>query len=349
MSSASPSSGRPDSEQHGIPHGQALATGSSTATAAGVTIDNSGTSWPVSAYRSLVVAINVTGGSDVTVTPLWSFLNAAADVANSAEQVAPAGQASRLIFQNQGDTLSGVTFTAAADSDFNYYVAGANLDPLPASTTPAVEDSYSPHQEFQLFSRDINGEWVSHWNANATVDTACLHNGFLASDGTQNARIAFRFNLGPHGSLWVFEVLYRAGPDGGQMSCYMASIPEDDPNYGATDNAGVLQDISTLNYVLAWKLDMFAAAITRNQIANPGFKGPIQNPFATTLFRIGGQVGDSLTSSVIESPPGLYAKIDGGPGMYAVKLVMENKTAASTSFVGRLQAFSVSRCDWAFA
>lgn len=248
-----------------------------------------------------------------------------------------------LIVSDSGHVIAracdqAVTVGAGDDAEVSWFPGVKHS----AAAVATSLDMFSPHQDADLFAFDINGVWINHWNTAATVDTACLHNGYLASDGTAGAYIGFRFSLGPHGSFWIFDVLYTAGPTGGELWCYMASIPEDDPNYGATDNTGVLQDISTLNFMLAWKLNMNAVGLTRNQIANPGFKGPIQNPFATTLFRIGGQPGDPLTSSVIESPPGLYAKINGGPGMYAVKLV-------SNTGVSRLQSLAVSRCDWAFA
>lgn len=255
-----------------------------------------------------------------------------------------------VIRSDAGHTVSRATdqavkVTAGDDAEVSWFPGVKHAQ---TATTRAL-DAFSPHQEIDLFAYDTAGAYFQNWNLAATVDAACLHNGFSSSDGTQNAFLTSRVSLGPQGSFWLWNVLWRGGPDGGQLRCYMASIPEDDPNYGANDNANVLKDISTLTFVRAWAIDMYNPVVTRNNISNPGFRGPIQNEFSTTLFRVGGVLGAPLTSSVIENPPGLYAKIDGGPGPYAVKFIVETKAGASTSYVARLQSVSLMRTDWAFA
>jgi hypothetical protein len=166
-----------------------------------------------------------------------------------------------------------------------------------------------------------------------------LYNGYFPSDGTQGAYITWRWSLGPFGSIHDYNILYRTGPDYGRASVYLASIPEDDPASGAADDRGVLQSIDTLNYVKAFEIDAYSPALTRN-VHRAGSWG-------ASFFRIMGQVGDPLTAAVFDNQLGVY-NLDGGPGPYAVKLLVDAKGGASTGYKFDIQAFHRKRTDWSW-
>jgi hypothetical protein len=332
-----------DDDEAGFGLRESISEGSGADASAGFSVP--GTPFIIAPYKSLAVFAKPNGGGTWSATVTWDFDGEAGGATAEETKTATLATGETLIFRNQGVQVTDITINGSAD--MAYAVMPSDVDPLARSATS--EDAYSPHQDANLFGYDDAGAYYDHWATDATVDAACLHGGFLQSDGVQNAYFTRRFSLGPKGSVWIWEVLYRQTSDSGICFAYLASIPEDDPNYGANDNAGVLQDISTLNWILIWKLEMRAAVTTRNVKANPGVTSPLGNLFGSSLFRVLGDVGDPFTTRLEDNPPGVLAAIDGGPGMYALMLKMEDKNVASTGYRGQFQSLALSRCDWAFA
>jgi hypothetical protein len=177
-----------------------------------------------------------------------------------------------------------------------------------------------------------------NWAVAATVDNLCLGNGYLPANGTQHAYITWRFMLGPFGSIHEWSLLYRTGPDHGIVTGYLASIPEDDAASGYADDTGILKDISTLNFI-PFTLDVngYSAALARN----------VHSFWPTHGLRVMGQPGDPFTTITFDAFSGLYF-IDGGPGPYALKLAVDTKGGAATSYKFDLQMLRHKRIDWAF-
>jgi hypothetical protein len=145
--------------------------------------------------------------------------------------------------------------------------------------------------------------------------------------------------LGPFGSIHEFVFTYRTGPDHGIATVQLASIPEDDVTSGAADPTGVLKDISTLSWVTAFTFDAYSAALARNVHDQRGWGA---NP-----LRVMGAAGDPLTTAVFDAGLGVY-NIDGGPGPYAMRIIMDTKGGAATSYKLDLQDVHRKRIDWAF-
>jgi hypothetical protein len=134
-----PGTGAPDGEPRALPHGEPLATASSTAVVSpGTVIDNAGDGWHVAAYRSLAVVCINNGANPINVTVRWAFwLQPTSLIYTEETKTVPALTRSRLLFQNQADFVSRVTFTGIGGSSaFNYYITGSNLDPLAVSRAP---------------------------------------------------------------------------------------------------------------------------------------------------------------------------------------------------------------------
>jgi hypothetical protein len=145
--------------------------------------------------------------------------------------------------------------------------------------------------------------------------------------------------MGPFGSVQEFVFTYRTGPDHGIADVFLASIPEDDPASGAADDTGVLKDISTLSWVLAFQINAYSAALTRN-VAD-------RRSWGSNNLRVMGAPGSTLTAGVFDPVLGVY-DIDGPPGPYAMMIQMNTKGGAATSYKFDLQDLHRKRVDWAF-
>jgi hypothetical protein len=237
-----------------------------------------------------------------------------------------------------------VSVAAGASAEVSWF-PGVKHSGASSSTSA---DAYPIHEDAPILGLNANAVWFDHWAVAPTIDTGCIHNAFLPSDGTQGAYVSTRFNIGPQYSIHEFEITARTGPDHGALWGYLASIPEDDPNAGSNINTNVLQDISTLNYVLCFKIDMYTVAAGKNFINMAGATTPGHSFFISTQFRPMGAPGTPFTTITTDAN-GVLADLDGGPGPYALKLVAGDKNVGSASYIIDLQSVHRQRVDWSFS
>lgn len=209
-------------------------------------------------------------------------------------------------------------------------------DPIPRLD---VGDAYPANEDAGVLFTISDG-YSSHWDVLGTVDNLCLYNGYLPSDGTQHAFTTWRFMLGPFGSIHEWSLLFRTDSDHGILTGSLASIPEDDPASGYDDPTGILQDISTLDYIpFELEIQGYSASLARND----------QSYWPTHPIRVMGQPGAPFTTATFDAGSGTYF-IDGGPGPYALKLAVDTKGVSplSSGYQFDLQALHHKRMDWAF-
>jgi hypothetical protein len=238
----------------------------------------------------------------------------------------------------------GVSVAAGASAEVSWFPGVKHS----GASTSTSADAYPIHEDANILGLDASGAWFDHWSLAPTVDAACIGAGYLPSDGTQGAYVATRFMIGPQYSIHFFIIMTRTSSDHGQLWGYLASIPEDDAGAGSSNNTNVLQDISTLNYILAFKVETYSVALARNFNSAVGATEGGSNPFFSRALRPMGAPGTPLTAVTLDTD-GVHADLDGGPGPYALQLVAGGKAGASTSYIVDLQSVHRQRLDWAFA
>jgi len=235
-----------------------------------------------------------------------------------------------------------VSVAAGASAEVSFFPG------VKSASSAAGADAFCPWQFTSFFTLDNQGAWEDHITVLPVVDTACLYNGYVKTDGTQGAFTSVRFSIGPFGSIWGFKFIYLQGPTYGRITGYLASIPENDPASGYPVDTGVLQRIDTLNFIKAFKIEGYNAVLRKNNLINVGVTQPGHNYFNSNAFRPMGAVGAPFTT-ITSDGSGVNSDLDGGPGMYALKLICEEKDAASAGYDMAIQALTASREDWAFA
>jgi hypothetical protein len=189
--------------------------------------------------------------------------------------------------------------------------------------------------------------------ATLVPDNACFYGGYLRNTPVQGDAIAVRFGLAPQGSVWGFSMMHTTGPDHGRAQIYLGRLPDDDPfaNPAEPDPTNLLGEIDNVNgdftYILGGVFDCYSAAFTRNVVTLFGFSQA--TPGASSGFRITGEPGSPMTAGGTDPDLSLFTTGDGGPGVYAMKIVMGDKRAASTGYRLGIQSLAATRHDalWA--
>ncbi len=256
------------------------------------------------------------------------------------------------ILSDSGDVIAravdqGVVVTAGADADVAWF---PGVKRSGAAATAAI-DAFAPQQFADMGGYDFAGsDWVGF--AAPTIDAACMYNGYLGSSGTQGDFFDMRFSLGPKGSLWLFDFLLLKGPNYGELFGYLGTPHESAPASGEPDPTNLLTSIDgsdgDFTYRLAFKISCYAAVLTRNVQVSVGAADTGVNPYGATTLRIGGDVGDTLTT--FATPGGsAFTTGDGGPGVYALKIEAGGKVGPSTGYKLGIQAITAHRVDWKWA
>jgi hypothetical protein len=241
-----------------------------------------------------------------------------------------------------------VQVAAGSDASVSFFPGVKHAASVAPSTSVA---SFAPQQVADMTSYDRAGsDWVG-FNA-PTIDAACLGNGYVGSSGAQGDFLDMRFALGPYGALWQFDLLLLKGPNYGELFGYLGTPPEDPPASVDPEPTNLLSAIDgsdgNFNYVLAFKVSCWAAALTRNVQVSIGAAYTGHNPYGADNFRIRGAEGAVLTNFTLD-PTGNYVNGDGGPGIYALKLVAGDKVGISTGYKLGIQAVAAHRTDWEWA
>lgn len=334
----------PDEQRRAEPH----ATLAQTASAASVpaspnTLDvQIGT---LAAYRSVRVNVH-TGTFPVEVTCFWTMEGSASGLLMDETKTYDAASYHSELFRSQGHVLDSVSFASVGGaSTIDYDIAGSNLDPLPAETPAAVDEfGYPTLYTIPLFSWP-GGEDVFHFSA-VVIDAACVNNARRTADGTQSAYFVTHLRLGPKGSIWSLSARHTEGPDHGTLAIQWGTPTEDAPaSDGFVDPTGLMQgsDGDGLTYI------PFPDAALNGSF--PGYAAAGAKDVLTTSrseFRIMGESGAVLSAFSAPTDPNAtwFRDADGGPGLWNLKLILDTKDAASTSYKYGLSELRVQRIDW---
>lgn len=152
--------------------------------------------------------------------------------------------------------------------------------------------------------------------------------------------------LGPYGSVWRFNLVADTGTDCGRLKFSLASDPENDIG-GATptipDGYLSLDPENDLTFV-DLKVDPNVGPVYHDNIDLYAVSPAVSYVNSIAEFRILGQPGDALTSASVTSDG--YANtnvLDGGPGMYWVKMTVDGKNASSSAYRCSIRGFWIVR------
>ena len=166
-----------------------------------------------------------------------------------------------------------------------------------------------------------------------------------ATDGDFITRIV---RLGPQGSIWNVWYVSDEGTDYGKVKFQLASLSEnaDATVSGFTDVTGAMEatelegdavtfyDLSALNGVT--HDDHYAAAPVTGTLWEQEWQ-----------FRIMGSAGTELTATPTYSANTNTFHANGGPGLYALRLIVDGKNASSTGYRVRVRDWRIYRNTWA--
>lgn len=199
----------------------------------------------------------------------------------------------------------------------------------PYATTPQV---------IPIFAASAGPSYGSGWTT-VRVDTAVRSNAVRTNQsGTHTAAVndylTCQVTLGPKGSIWGVIVAYKFQPTGGQFKVALASVASPDPNRPAP-NEGTLTDDTPTWIEFAQVADTYAPVA-----ADGGFNGTM------IQFRILGEDGAPFTAIDPNGDPyTLFDTIDGGAGVYSLRLRCSGKNAASTARRCEITYLAVVRLD----
>lgn len=207
--------------------------------------------------------------------------------------------------------------------------AVADTSSVPYATTPQV---------IPIFAATAGPSYGSGWTT-VRVDPVVRSNAVRTNQsGTHTAAVndylTAMCTLGPKGSIWGVIVAYKFQSTGGQFKVAFGSCESPDPNRPAP-NEGTLSDNTPTWVEFGQVADTYAPAP-----ADGGFNGTM------VQFRIMGDDGAPFTTITPNGDPyTLFDEIDGGAGVYSLRLRCSGKNAASTARQCELTYLAVVRLD----
>lgn len=168
---------------------------------------------------------------------------------------------------------------------------------------------------------------------NVVIDPRVRRNAYLENNGALGDYFTRKVALGPRGSIWGLTYEYAIGPDGGRFDIQLASVASPNPNRGGVNDAGTLTDNALSYHALA----------TFQESYDPVFADSYLNGFYA--FRIAGADGAAFTAFGANDPYTGYRTIDGGAGVYSIRLVVSGQNGASSGFKCRITALTMLRLD----
>lgn len=279
----------------------------------------------VGGYKSTAVTVDG-NGTDVSVEVGWTMTDDVAGIVAKETKSGGGSIPTTLLFVNQGDVLDHVTLTGGANID--YSVTESNQLPLARSATTV----YPSHQHISLPAQFEFGYGGGVGHA-LVVDALCFHN-FYYETTAQDSFIAFYFLMGPRYAR--HEVIFTGlkGPNLGIQRYLLASIlPDVQASEGYDNPLELMQNPSTgtpaPTFVdIGANVDRYQAAIGRN--ITWGIN-----------FRVEGADGAELTTVALDSDN--FHGVDGGPGLYMLKILMDTKNGLSAGYRARWNAIDVHR------
>lgn len=176
------------------------------------------------------------------------------------------------------------------------------------------------------------------WTA-VRVDTsvrfgAVRTNEYSGHTAAVNDYLTINALLGPVGSIWGLLMTYKQQAAGGILEFSLASIETPNPNrvpptYTDPPEGTFTDEHPT--YVVA-----------RSSFDTYGTDADVNVNATVFSFRIGGQPGDVLTTYDTGANDDVtnYPYIDGGPGMYALKIEVTGKNASSSGYRGEISGLA---------
>jgi hypothetical protein len=169
-------------------------------------------------------------------------------------------------------------------------------------------------------------------------------------EATADAKYLTRLvRLGPKGSIWMTQIITRKSSDACKFRMEIASLSENGP-YGANGNGGAANGIGTLedpdeipatflpisrSYgpLGTYEIDLYGAVTSDYQ--------EIEQEF---YFRLMGDDGAPLTTiSANNQADQTHVELDGGAGMYAIRIKINGKNASSSGYRLRLHYWHLIR------
>jgi hypothetical protein len=177
-------------------------------------------------------------------------------------------------------------------------------DPIPTATAPSV---YATPLMVPVLLGEANSYDGFGWTT-VTVDSTVRHGAVRTNQSgihtaAVNDYLTFYVTLGPKGSSWATDFGFKARTDGGTFEVSIASV---------TDSSGVLSDTAPGSYVTLFTIDTYASVNADASAVAP-------------LFTITGDPGDVASTF----SGGL---LNGGPGVYSVRLKVTTKNGSSTGY-----------------
>jgi hypothetical protein len=167
----------------------------------------------------------------------------------------------------------------------------------------------------------------------ATVDARVRRNAYLGNVGNDGDYFSHLVTLGPKGSIWAMSASFAIAPDAGKLDFSLASVASPNPNRAGVDDAGTLTD-NALSYHLLTSADAYNAAFLDAELGG------------TSPFRITGDDGAPFTAFLGANDPYTgFRQIDGGAGVYAVRVKVNGKNVASAGFRARMTGLAFYRLD----
>jgi hypothetical protein len=166
-----------------------------------------------------------------------------------------------------------------------------------------------------------------------TVDARVRGNAYYANAVGIGDYFTRKVSIGPKGSIWGIGYSYAAAPDGGQFVIDLASVASPNPNRGGFDAAGTLTDAALSYHQLSGVQDTYAAAF--GDANHNGYFG----------FRLGGNDGAPFTGFTGNDPYTGIPRIDGGAGVYSLRIRVTGQNGASAGAICRLTNLVAWRVD----
>lgn len=225
-----------------------------------------------------------------------------------------------------GGDAAEVSFAPFLDAAAASAAAGGST---PYATTPQV---------VPIFAATAGPFYGFGWTT-VRVDAAVRSNAvFTNQSGAHTAATNDYFThlvtVGPKGSIWGLIVAYKEQPDGGKFKIALADVPSPDPNRPAPAEGSLSDDTPT------W-IEFPDEADTYAAVAGDG-----QHNGTLIQFRVLGDDGAPLTT--ITNGGDAYTgfdTIDGGAGVYSLRVRCSGKRAASTAFKCELTYLAFVRLD----
>lgn len=173
-----------------------------------------------------------------------------------------------------------------------------------------------------------------------TVDTSVRFNAVATNQNAfhtaaLNDYMTHLVTLGPKGSVWGVAISHKAQSNGGKYKISLASVASPNP-FRTGDNTGSLVDSFAPTYVVfPLEGDTYNATPLDTE-----YNGYI------AAFRMLGDDGDPLTTRIAggDTYTG-YNTIDGGAGMYRLRLQVTGKNASSSGFRCDITGITLLRLD----